>query len=291
MLSEEIFDSVRTLSKLEPLLVSVTVTESISSLKHRIESELKLENKIVALACCGHVVEDKVVIENKECDNSIKYLWSEMVHHKHMSESSSCMNIVAVEEAEPRPQVSSADWECKVCKRMNNMSFSQCPVCDGEKKRVYMTCPKGHSLKRHQTGNSNMFCDLCNVVENKVNRPSPKFPKGSVMFGCRACDWDACEACFSSYTMRSDLHEHPLRTIEAKGRSCDVKGCAAPHMTSGFSLTCPQCDWDTCETCMDADDLLDEPSQAPDATGGCGRNGGQTRPPRGGVRVCILAFL
>ena len=58
MLSEEIFDSVRTLSKLEPLLVSVTVTESISSLKHRIESELKLEKKIVALACCGHVVEE-----------------------------------------------------------------------------------------------------------------------------------------------------------------------------------------------------------------------------------------
>ena len=58
MLCEEIFVSVRTLSKLEPLLVSVAVTESISSLKHRIESELKLEKKIVALACCGHVVEE-----------------------------------------------------------------------------------------------------------------------------------------------------------------------------------------------------------------------------------------
>eukprot|EP00934_Nitzschia_sp_Nitz4_P003384 Nitzschia sp. Nitz4//scaffold92_size79448//25933//35941//NITZ4_005388-RA/size79448-processed-gene-0.72-mRNA-1//-1//CDS//3329560177//3374//frame0 len=46
-------------------------------------------------------------------------------------------------------------------------------------------CKKGHAAKIHVTRHSSFRCDLCG---KGVDR-------GRTMFGCRECDWDACETC------------------------------------------------------------------------------------------------
>jgi len=46
-------------------------------------------------------------------------------------------------------------------------------------------CPKKHVATLHVTKHSSFRCDLCHVgVEC-----------GAIMYGCRECDWDACETC------------------------------------------------------------------------------------------------
>jgi len=46
-------------------------------------------------------------------------------------------------------------------------------------------CPKKHAAMLHVTKHSSFRCDLCGVgVEC-----------GAIMYGCRECDWDACENC------------------------------------------------------------------------------------------------
>lgn len=46
-------------------------------------------------------------------------------------------------------------------------------------------CPSGHSLGRQKTHNDTFACDVCG---KSVSR-------GTTMYGCRVCNWDACEAC------------------------------------------------------------------------------------------------
>jgi len=60
----------------------------------------------------------------------------------------------------------------------NNVSGDQeiCPV---------VKCPKKHTTILHLTRHSSFRCDLCGKgVE-----------QGKPMYGCRECDWDACESC------------------------------------------------------------------------------------------------
>jgi len=46
-------------------------------------------------------------------------------------------------------------------------------------------CPQGHLSEVHMTKHSDFRCNLCgNGVE-----------KGYLMYGCRTCDWDACQKC------------------------------------------------------------------------------------------------
>lgn len=51
-----------------------------------------------------------------------------------------------------------------------------------------LQCPKKHPASLHVTKHASFRCDLCGKgVE-----------KGSIMHGCRQCDWDACEICTDS---------------------------------------------------------------------------------------------
>mmetsp|Transcript_36670 Transcript_36670/g.88593 ORF Transcript_36670/g.88593 Transcript_36670/m.88593 type:complete len:2896 (+) Transcript_36670:158-8845(+) len=46
-------------------------------------------------------------------------------------------------------------------------------------------CPKKHEAQLHITKHSSFRCDLC----------GRSVEKNAIMFGCRDCDWDACESC------------------------------------------------------------------------------------------------
>jgi len=47
------------------------------------------------------------------------------------------------------------------------------------------TCPEGHALQVFRTPHDEFFCELCG--------DDRYLPVGSMLFGCRECDWDACE--------------------------------------------------------------------------------------------------
>ena len=47
------------------------------------------------------------------------------------------------------------------------------------------TCPEGHALQAFRTPHDEFFCELCGDERY--------LPTGSRLFGCRECDWDACE--------------------------------------------------------------------------------------------------
>lgn len=48
-----------------------------------------------------------------------------------------------------------------------------------------LECSRGHKLQVHTTKVKDYICDCC----------EQRFPPGSVLYGCRKCDWDACEKC------------------------------------------------------------------------------------------------
>jgi hypothetical protein len=51
---------------------------------------------------------------------------------------------------------------------------------------AHRTCPGGHPLRLFRTPHDEFFCELCGDDQF--------LPAGSLLFGCRGCDWDACEA-------------------------------------------------------------------------------------------------
>jgi len=51
-------------------------------------------------------------------------------------------------------------------------------------------CPKGHRVNPTRTPYAGYYCDLCQ---------SKGLPKGTWMFGCRTCDWDACRKCIEPF--------------------------------------------------------------------------------------------
>jgi hypothetical protein len=52
-----------------------------------------------------------------------------------------------------------------------------------------MSCPDGHGLKRFRVEES-YFCSLCKST----------FDRGTYMYSCFACDYDACSGCFGLET-------------------------------------------------------------------------------------------
>ena len=60
------------------------------------------------------------------------------------------------------------------------------PAPDINVSRRTVDCPAGHGLLRFSTPRSGFTCDRCRCAQ-KAN---------STMFGCRACDYDACAQCF-----------------------------------------------------------------------------------------------
>lgn len=69
------------------------------------------------------------------------------------------------------------------CRKCN---FDMCPSCR-EKQATTPKCPSGHALEMIRTPEPGYTCDAC-------KKPQPKHAS---MGGCRACNYDVCEACQS----------------------------------------------------------------------------------------------
>jgi CBS domain-containing protein len=48
-----------------------------------------------------------------------------------------------------------------------------------------LNCPKNHGLKTHTASQTLYMCDVCNCA----------LPEGTMLKGCRICDWDMCTLC------------------------------------------------------------------------------------------------
>jgi len=59
------------------------------------------------------------------------------------------------------------------------------------------TCPAGHALSMFRTPHDEFFCELCGDDQS--------LPAGTRLFGCRECDWDACEAHTHADVQRREL--------------------------------------------------------------------------------------
>lgn len=67
------------------------------------------------------------------------------------------------------------------------------------------TCPKGHSLKLDSVQeNTRHVCDLCSKGQ----------PVGTLMHGCRQCDWDMCDPCAHD---RSQKEKRSFASLEQAG--------------------------------------------------------------------------
>merc|ERR1719375_2331350 len=56
-------------------------------------------------------------------------------------------------------------------------------------------CPQKHRLTYFATDRYGFSCEICHLI----------LPKGTLMWGCRKCDWDICDAhCVSANQLASD---------------------------------------------------------------------------------------
>jgi hypothetical protein len=69
------------------------------------------------------------------------------------------------------------------------------------------TCPAGHALSMFHTPHDEFFCELCGDDQY--------LPAGARLFGCRECDWDACEAHTHEEVKRREL----AREVQMQARS------------------------------------------------------------------------
>jgi len=69
-------------------------------------------------------------------------------------------------------------------------------------------CPKGHELQRYSAPDDR-FCDLCKKAATR----------GSELWGCRQCNWDACPGCHKSLCPGSDKSLAPGDLVEVYSNS------------------------------------------------------------------------
>mmetsp|Transcript_53950 Transcript_53950/g.78814 ORF Transcript_53950/g.78814 Transcript_53950/m.78814 type:complete len:104 (+) Transcript_53950:56-367(+) len=61
-------------------------------------------------------------------------------------------------------------------------------------RQVVVECKSGHALEQLIVPNNTFHCDMC--LEKEGEGAEKKLvPIGSVMYGCRECNWDICETC------------------------------------------------------------------------------------------------
>merc|ERR1711964_320592 len=134
------------------------------------------------------------------------------------------------------------------------LSEPSCP-CPGTK----------HKLKWHIFFGPNVFCAMC----------PRRFPKGTTMYGCLECNWDACRRCYEDKMKTvpwgvggfQRLSEPPSKTMSRFMPSpcpgtkhklewsktaigCDMCPLRCSTGTKMF-YGCRECDWDACKSCYD----------------------------------------
>mmetsp|Transcript_13724 Transcript_13724/g.15632 ORF Transcript_13724/g.15632 Transcript_13724/m.15632 type:complete len:1054 (-) Transcript_13724:2346-5507(-) len=123
-----------------------------------------------------------------------------------------------------------------------------------------LTCPdKNHPLLAFSS--TGHCCNSCQSIP----------PNGSLMHGCRTCDWDICGKCIDQRTDREQGRatvssaysfntanaiacpekSHPLKRFHVPNRffACDV--CDRKPSVGSLMFGCRACDWDICSNCAE----------------------------------------
>ena len=63
--------------------------------------------------------------------------------------------------------------------------------------RAVVNCAEGHGLKRFRTPEPGWYCSKCRqLFEGGSAEDYEAFDRGTIMYGCRECDFDVCVVCF-----------------------------------------------------------------------------------------------
>lgn len=124
------------------------------------------------------------------------------------------------------------DWDA--CEQCYTLWEAKRKSVFGVSARSVSGCPGQHALAQ-SAGAEGWNCDVC-----KRNLAS-----GERAYGCRVCNWDACQPC--AFGCKAG-HELSVQTVGVDEMFCDVcaRGLARGEMTMG----CRACDWDACGACF-----------------------------------------
>jgi hypothetical protein len=80
-----------------------------------------------------------------------------------------------------------------------------------EAKRAGLTCLNDHRLKRFHTPYPDFACSVCTQT----------FHEGTLMFGCRACDYDICKSCLAKFPAAASRAPMNFEQRKARAQSLD----------------------------------------------------------------------
>eukprot|EP00927_Polykrikos_kofoidii_P000796 TRINITY_DN10306_c0_g1_i1.p1 TRINITY_DN10306_c0_g1~~TRINITY_DN10306_c0_g1_i1.p1 ORF type:complete len:1133 (+),score=132.40 TRINITY_DN10306_c0_g1_i1:350-3400(+) len=195
----------------------------------------------------GHLLESIVTqMEGYSCDRCKRkmlkgaYLWRCRSCNFDVCEECKALAVCPQAHQLSSAITSEANCSCDICRVLQPQGkrvwgCRQCDfdVCDHCKPPVFQ-CPKGHLLQHWGSSCSATTCQSC----------AAEFPKGSLMWGCRRCNWDLCERC----TPRACPQGHLLeRAIAAGDYSCHE--CRNVVSRGLVKWTCRTCNWDMCSEC------------------------------------------
>ena len=114
--------------------------------------------------------------------------------------------LVVIQERDPSDEGEQDDdnkdvltWICKICETQNQDNQTTCLICNAphptrlSRPKGNLHCPQHHDLSKFSTPNAQFNCDKCGKT----------VAKDSIMYGCRPCDWDACQECFQKTLVSS----------------------------------------------------------------------------------------
>lgn len=73
-------------------------------------------------------------------------------------------------------------------------------------KETSVKCPEGHKLSLFQTPEADWYCNRCNAA----------FPKGTLLYGCRTCEYDLCQSCINMLQDRDAKSEEDEKSEDNK---------------------------------------------------------------------------
>jgi len=89
-------------------------------------------------------------------------------------------------------------------------------------------CPKKHGLKAFIINSAGWGCDKCRINGVMI--------KGHMAYGCRICNWDACENCYEDVISESNDEQFKrimMDYFQARGKKfLDYDSCKAEAMKS-----------------------------------------------------------
>ena len=90
-----------------------------------------------------------------------------------------------------------SSFRCDVCKKgfptgttlygCRRCNYDVCKSCIFPACSIMKNCPGQHGLTRFSTPRSSFRCDVC----------KKGFPTGTMLYGCRRCNYDVCQSCIS----------------------------------------------------------------------------------------------